>query len=88
MPLGAGDRPELRVLRWDQRGWAAQGCWGQAMVKDCRIRLPCVWLQLLAGTVAEGDLWPGRKMTGGGEGEVSVCVVSELSQETCGLRER
>ena len=34
-----------------------------------------VWLQLLAGTVAEGDLWPGRKMTGGGEGEVrQVCV--------------
>lgn len=33
VPLGAGDRPELRVLRWDQWGWAAQGCWGQAVVK-------------------------------------------------------
>ena len=31
--LGAGDRLELRVLRWDQLGWAAPGCWGQAVVK-------------------------------------------------------
>ena len=34
-----------------------------------------MWLQLLAGTVAEGDLRPKRKMTGsGGEVRQAVCV--------------